>query len=74
MELFGRGLTLTGFSAGLIWNRPAFARELVTDVLGLAVAGEIKPVIGQSYPLERAAEAHAAVEARSTIGKTLLIP
>jgi NADPH2:quinone reductase len=74
MELFGRGLTLTGFSAGLIWNRPAFARELVTDVLGLAVAGEIKPVVGQSYPLERAAEAHAAVEARSTIGKTLLIP
>ncbi|MER6138486.1 zinc-binding dehydrogenase [Streptomyces sparsogenes] len=73
-ELFGRGLTLTGFSAGLIWNRPAFARELVTDVLDLAVTGEIKPVVGQSFPLERAADAHAAVESRSTVGKTLLIP
>lgn len=74
MELFGRGLTLTGFSASLIWNRPAIARELVTDVLDLAVTGQIKPVVGQSFPLERAADAHAAVESRSTVGKTLLIP
>ncbi|MEU3529248.1 zinc-binding dehydrogenase [Streptomyces sp. NPDC038707] len=74
MELFGRGLTLTGFSAGLIWNRPAHARELVTGVLDLAVAGEIEAVVGQSFPLEHAAEAHAAVESRDTVGKTLLIP
>jgi NADPH2:quinone reductase len=74
MELFGRGLTLTGFSAGLIWNQPDHARELVTDVLGLAVAGAIKPVVGQSFPLEQAADAHAAVESRRTVGKTLLIP
>ncbi|GAA2734337.1 quinone oxidoreductase family protein [Streptomyces nogalater] len=74
MELLGRGLTLTGFSAGLIWNRPAYARELVTEVLDLAVAGELKAVVGQSFPLERAAEAHAAVESRGTVGKTLLIP
>lgn len=31
------------------------------------------PVIGLSLPLERAAEAHAALEARSVIGKTLLL-
>nr|WP_180217891.1 zinc-binding dehydrogenase [Streptomyces albus] len=74
MELFGRGLTLTGFSAGLIWNRPAYARDLVTEILELAVAGEIKAVVGQSFPLEQAAEAHAAVESRGTVGKTLLIP
>jgi NADPH2:quinone reductase len=28
----------------------------------------------QTYPLERAAQAHAALEARQTIGKVLLIP
>jgi NADPH:quinone reductase len=31
-------------------------------------------VIGQTFPLERAADAHAAIAARTTIGKTLLIP
>ncbi len=29
-------------------------------------------MIGQRFPLARAAEAHAAIEARSTVGKTLL--
>jgi NADPH:quinone reductase len=28
---------------------------------------------GQRFPLERAADAHAAIEARATIGKSLLI-
>lgn len=74
MELVGRGLTLTGFSTGHIWSRPALARDLVTEVLDLAVAGQVTPVIGQRFPLERAADAHAAIEARTTVGKTLLIP
>ncbi|NIH83513.1 zinc-binding dehydrogenase [Amycolatopsis granulosa] len=74
MELLGRSLTLTGFSAGSLWSRPELARDLATEVLELAAAGQIRPVIGQRFPLERAADAHAAIEARDTVGKTLLIP
>ncbi|KAB2365044.1 zinc-binding dehydrogenase [Actinomadura montaniterrae] len=74
MELLGRGLTLTGFSAGPIWSRPDHARALVTEVLGLASAGSLTPVVGRRFPLEGAADAHAAVEARDTVGKTLLVP
>jgi NADPH2:quinone reductase len=32
------------------------------------------PVIGQTFPLEQAADAHRAMEDRATVGKTLLIP
>jgi NADPH2:quinone reductase len=32
----------------------------------------LRPVIGQRFPLEHAASAHAAIEARATTGKTLL--
>jgi NADPH2:quinone reductase len=35
-------------------------------------AGLIRPVIGQTFPLERAADAHRAIEARQVVGKTLL--
>ncbi len=37
-------------------------------------AGQVQPQIGQRFPLERAADAHRALEARATIGSTLLIP
>jgi NADPH2:quinone reductase len=37
-----------------------------------ALAGGLAPVIGQRFALDRAAEAHAAIEARATTGKTLL--
>jgi NADPH2:quinone reductase len=47
-------------------------RRFTRRALDLAVAGGLKPVIGQRFPLERAADAHAAMEARSTVGKTLI--
>jgi NADPH:quinone reductase len=53
------------------------AREsatLTARALSTAAAGELRPVIGQKTPLANAADAHRAIEARATIGKTLLIP
>ncbi len=41
--------------------------------LSEAAAGRIKPVIGRTFPLEQAADAHAAIENREVIGKTLLV-
>jgi NADPH2:quinone reductase len=75
-ELFRRGLTLIGFGPGRTPG-PAWAadaRGLETEALALGAAGELVPLVGQSFPLARAAEAHAAVESRDTTGKTLLIP
>jgi NADPH2:quinone reductase len=49
-------------------------RELSRLALAEAAAGRLRPTIGQTYPLEDAATAHAAIERRATVGKTLLIP
>jgi NADPH2:quinone reductase len=35
---------------------------------------DLRPVIGHRFPLEQAAEAHAALEGRRTHGKVLLVP
>ncbi|MEU4805996.1 zinc-binding dehydrogenase [Actinosynnema sp. NPDC023587] len=51
---------------------PQLVRELVREVLGLAARRAVRPVIGRRFPLADAAAAHAAIEARSTVGKTLL--
>lgn len=67
----GRGITVRGieqvqFGPG---EHESFTQRALQDVAG----GRIKPVIGQTFPLERAADAHAALENRSAIGKTLLV-
>jgi len=51
---------------------PAKLQGLAGTALAEAAAGRIRPVIGQESPLARAADAHAAIEARKTTGKTLL--
>jgi NADPH:quinone reductase-like Zn-dependent oxidoreductase len=52
---------------------PGQSAELTRRALDLAVSGTLRSLIGQRFPLDRAADAHAAIEARATIGKTLLI-
>ncbi|TDC80143.1 zinc-binding dehydrogenase [Actinomadura sp. 7K507] len=43
------------------------------QMMSQAAAGLVRPVIGQTFPLERAADAHAEIENRTAIGKTLLL-
>ena len=35
-------------------------------------AGQIRPVVGKTFPLEKAAEAHRYIHNRSNIGKVVL--
>ncbi|MGC4744873.1 zinc-binding dehydrogenase [Micromonospora sp. DT201] len=51
---------------------PTQLRAYTQQALADAAAGRLRPLIGQRFPLERAADAHAAIEARATVGKTLL--
>ena len=46
---------------------------LVETALDLALAGTLRPTVGLSVPLAEAAEAHVAMEARTVLGKTLLV-
>lgn len=65
-----RGITLRGIAD--VQLDPALATELLGRVIAAAARGRVHPVIGQTFPLARAADAHAAIEARTVVGKTLL--
>jgi NADPH2:quinone reductase len=58
---------------GLGRPTPADLGELVRAALNEAAAGRLRPHIGQTFALDQAAEAHAAIEQRETVGKTLLV-
>lgn len=48
--------------------------RLTEQALAEGAAGHLRPVIGQTFPLSQAAAAHAAIEARTVFGKTLILP
>lgn len=66
-----RGLTVSGI--GDVRFPPAERTRLLAAGLNAAARGEVKPVIGQTFALTDAAAAHAAVEARTVFGATLLL-
>ncbi|HEX3955852.1 MAG TPA: zinc-binding dehydrogenase [Trebonia sp.] len=69
-EAAARGVTVQGIEA--VQFPPGRHEKLIRDALAGAAAGRLRPVIGQVFPLAQAADAHAALAARSVIGKTLL--
>ncbi|WP_067279016.1 zinc-binding dehydrogenase [Streptomyces jeddahensis] len=67
-----RGIALRGI-ADVQYDAPEIVR-LTAKALAEAAAGRLHPVIAEEFPLSRAADAHHAIEARSVLGKALLIP
>ena len=66
-------LGITVIPLGRVLAAPGEARAATVEALEAAAAGRLVPTIGQEFPLGEAAAAHRAIEARETVGKTLLI-
>jgi NADPH2:quinone reductase len=66
-----RGVTATGIEA--VQLSPQQFRSYLVRALEEVAADRITPLVGQTFPLERAASAHAAIENRTAVGKTLLL-
>ena len=73
--LVGRNVGLQGFYLGrLMRHRPDVVGEAIGDVLGLWAQGTVKPLVGATFPLEEAPEAHRLIEERRSVGKVVLVP
>lgn len=64
--LFSRQISLVGSYMG--------AKAELLEVLKFFEDGRLKPVVDRVLPLEKAAEAHTAIEDRAQFGKIVLIP
>jgi NADPH2:quinone reductase len=62
------GVTVVRGPFGTPQEIPEFSRRALAE----AAAGRSRAIVGQRFPMERAADAHAAIQARTTVGKTLL--
>jgi NADPH:quinone reductase len=73
--MVGRNLALQGFYLGRLMKlRPEVVQEATREVVELWEAGTVKPVVGATFPLEQAADAHRLIEERRSVGKVVLVP
>lgn len=54
--------------------RPGMFGDALSDLFARAESGTLKAVVGQTYPLDQAAQAHVDLRERRTTGKLLLDP
>lgn len=73
-EVMRRRLTLTGSTLRPRGNafKALLAHEIAQTAWPLVEAGELRPVMDQTFPLAEAAAAHARMEAGAHIGKIVL--
>ena len=72
--LMGGSKTITGFWLSHCFGRKELMNDVINELFQLVVAGKLHPVIGATFPLSKAADAHRAMLARQTTGKIALDP
>ena len=73
--LVGRNVGVVGFYLGrLMRHRPELVSEAIGELLPLWAAGALRPLVGSTFALAEAAEAHRLIEARRHVGKVVLVP
>ena len=82
-EVKGLDLGTLAAKGSLYVTRPTLATYIATrdellstakDLFDVVASGAVKPTIGQRFALADAAQAHRALEARQTVGSTVLVP
>jgi NADPH2:quinone reductase len=72
--LIGGTKTISGFWLAHCFGKKELLHDVVVDLFSLVIEGKLKPVIGATYGLSQATQAHQAMLARDTTGKITLNP
>ena len=73
--LVGRNVGVLGFYLGrLMRHRPELVADAVAEIVALWEAGSVRPLVGATFPLAQAGEAHRLIEERRSVGKVVLVP
>lgn len=73
-SLLRHSRSVVGFYLFHTLERPGMFTDALADLFARAARGELRTVIGATYPLDQAAQAHIDLRERRTSGKLLLDP
>jgi NADPH2:quinone reductase len=66
--------TISGFWLANCFGKKEMMNDVIDELFAMISDGKLKPVIGGTYPLSEAGDAHSAMLARGTTGKIVLKP
>jgi NADPH:quinone reductase len=73
-SLLQKSRSVIGFWLAHCMARPEMLAEPLRELLEMVAAGELRPVVGGTYPLSQARRAHEDMRARKTTGKLVIDP
>lgn len=73
LALMNENKSIAGLNMLKWWDREGLDR-VIGQVGELMEAGAIRPVVAESFPFERAGEAHSFMAERRNVGKVVLVP
>jgi NADPH:quinone reductase len=72
--LLQRSRAVIGFWLVHCLGKPGMVKEPMAEMLAMVATGELKPIVGATYPLADARRAHEDLRARRSTGKLVLDP
>ncbi|HUR51845.1 MAG TPA: NADPH:quinone oxidoreductase family protein [Mycobacteriales bacterium] len=71
-ELMSKSRAVIGFWLAHCFGNPTMLQPQMKELLGMVVAGALRPQVGGTYPLADARAAHELLRSRGSIGKLVL--
>ena len=73
LPLLEKNIAVIGVHIGRLAHKARVLAPQLADIFRMYGTGEVKPVIGKSFPLSEAAAAHTYIHNRQNLGKVLLL-
>ena len=56
------------------WDAEGSLDRVIEPLMPALEKGDLKPVVAEAFPFDRAADAHRFIEERRNVGKVVLVP
>jgi NADPH:quinone reductase-like Zn-dependent oxidoreductase len=74
LQLMSENKGVFGLNMLAWWDREGDVSRITGPLVEELEAGELEPVVAESFPFERAGDAHRFIAERRNIGKVVLVP
>ena len=74
MKLMNQNKSVMGLNLLHWWDDRGSLEEMIGPLVELIERGVIRPVVAETFPFERAADAHRYIQERRNVGKVVLTP